>query len=565
MAIGSYILQLSKIQSAFSEVLRFGNINVSPVNYIDMRYGTLGRTGSWETIDSGLNDFRWSSLSQSLALVQSDAPAESLVTSEVQDLSSQANQVADSWSSWLADALIPNDDDLKKGFGFNTNKDLATSLKECSLTSNCVEFKEHPLATLSLFGRDLITTGLLFKGVDAVIQSVDLMISNGGDISSAEEDDAKLVGNSSAIRSLFKSLLSSTGVGAGLIAVFHAVAVVSGVASSLATGFITVGVFFGYIVPFLPMMAVLMMGIGWVCEAVLLFLIIPLLLPLAIMSKENGSPLFKVTSIISMYASVLLRGPLIFISFMVFYTLSYGAVYAANSVAFNIIGHGGNDSFFLIQAFEYLLMFGLLGVLYYAAFKTLTDIMVGLPDYVFGHIGVSGIRINVAGTFELAVSAKVLSNTLAGAAESLANGVSKNPAQKKRDSANQQQGREYERRFIRERMTENGYDLDDMIGGGNGGRGDTSVGESGRGNAPVNHGSRSGGDGSENMGGYKPARSNDATAPNVHNNPRQLKEAGSPVDQHRSATRETSEKTHDQTSGREKDNYRSQERPSDTE
>ena len=174
--------------------------------------------------------------------------------------------------------------------------------------------------------------------------------------------------------------------------------------------------------------------------------------------------MFRVTSIVSMYASILLRGPLIFISFIVFFSLSYGAVYASNSVAFNIIGHGGKDSFFILQAFEYLVMFSLLGVLYYASFKTLTDVMVSLPDYVMEHIGVRGIKVNVAGTFALAVSAKAMSSTLNGAADTLTNGMINQPLQKKREEKVFVAGKEQKGKEMREALKSKGLDYDVLVG-----------------------------------------------------------------------------------------------------
>ena len=466
MAIGSYILQISKIQSAFAKVLRFGSVNLSPVNYTNSKSGTLGvNDGKVDFTSPIFSDYKLGTIDESLNMLDGRSTILTVMTNSDIDVKSQADEISDSWSSWLADALIPNDDVLKKGFGFDEHKDLATNLKTCSMTANCVDFKEHPMATLSLFGRDLIATGLMFKGVDAVIQAVDIMITGGGEPSDAN-GSPKLLGNSIAIRAIFKALMATSGVMGGLIAIFHAISVMSGVASSLATGFITVGIFFGYIIPFLPMLAVLMMGLGWVCEAVLLFLVMPLLLPLVIIHRENGSPLFRVGSIVGMYSSILLRGPLIFISFMVFYTMSYGAIYAANSIAFNMVSHGGEDSFFLIRAFEYLMMFSLVGVLYYASFKTLTDVMVELPDHVMQHIGVTGLRVGVAGSFELAMGAKVLGGVVGDTADNLAGGVTKYPAQKKRDMENQKAGGAKARKAISEKLKQNGYDLNEMLNNG---------------------------------------------------------------------------------------------------
>ncbi|UKA04521.1 hypothetical protein [Photobacterium damselae] len=473
MAIGSYILQLSNVQQAFSQVLHYGSIDVKPINYVDLESGALPRQNvlDWASLSDSLTEYVDNTLPEMMQVVSTDSDVSTTTAQSGSDPIGNSIEIADNWSSWLSDALIPDDIDLKRGFGFDKNTDLATSFHQCAMTTNCVDFKEHPLATLSLFGRDLIATGFLFKGVNAVIQAVDQALLSGGDMSSVSQagTNSSVTGDSSAIRTVVKSV-SRTGL-AAIIAVFHTVAVMSGVASSVASGFITVGIFFGYIVPFLPMIAVLLMGLGWVCEAILMFMIIPLLLPLCIWKRESGSPLFKPTSIVAMYTSILLRGPLIFVAFIVFFSLSYGAIYAANSVAFNVIGHGGGDSFFILQAFEYLVMFALLGVLYYAAFKTLTDVMVGLPDQVLGHIGVKGITIRTAGTFELAVSAKVLSSTLNGVADNFGKAfvdrISDKAKREKRDKANYINGGNHREQGIRDMLAEKGYNLDDLLGDGN--------------------------------------------------------------------------------------------------
>lgn len=497
MAIGSYILQLSKVQQAFAQILHFGSVDAQPINYVDRTTGTLPRqnVSDWSGFSSLLSEYVDDTLPEMMQVVSTNSDPVFTANQTGSDPIGDSAELADSWASWLSDALIPSDEDLKKGFGFDVNKDLATSLKQCSMTSNCVDFKEHPLATLSLFGRDLITQGFIFKGVNAVIQAVDQTLLSGGDGEDASKatNTGSVTGGSSVISSVI-SAVSKGGLSIA-IAVFHTIAVMSGVASSIATGFITVGIFFGYIVPFLPMMAVLLMGLGWVCEAILMFMIVPILLPLTIWKQQNGTPVFNPTSLISMYASILLRGPLILVSFIVFFSLSYGAIYAANSIAFNIIGHGGEDSFFILQAFEYLVMFALLGVLYYAAFKTLTDVMVSLPDQVLGHIGVKGITVRMAGTFELAASAKVLSGTLNGVADGFSGALigkgkqmgAKNLTKHMKDSYDK--GVMEREQDIRNKLDQRGYDLDKLLGEGgtNGGsKRDSTSASKGRGGSEEN-------------------------------------------------------------------------------
>lgn len=454
MSLGSYILQLSDIQRAFSNALQGGDPDMNINTYLDISTGTLPMRGGVETSNEKAFSLFVKSFADQFSALQSGDNASVAVTKTVSNVQNDAANSVNDYSAYLMDMLIPGDDILKKGFGLNEDDGLVSSLQKCSFGMNCVNFTQHPLATISLFGKNLLTTGLMFKTADAVIQAVDMFVTNTGsstnDVDMNSGSVGKLLGPAAKIVQMFKFFT----VGNAILMIIHVVAIMSGIASSIATGFIIAGVFLGYLLPFMPMMAMFMMCLAWIAEGLLLFLAIPFLLPLVIITMGEGKTLFKPTSLISMYASLFLRGPLIFIGFLIFYSLSYGAIYAANSLIFNVIGtsdfNQGGVSGFLVTAVEYLIMFILLGVLYHATFKTLTEIMVKTPNYVLQNLGANGLNVSVSNGWEQMVQASVIGKYFTGATDELKGGLKNSIAGSERDK-------------ISRKLAEKGHDLNELL------------------------------------------------------------------------------------------------------
>lgn len=403
VAASSYFMQLSKESEKYSNII----YNSAPKVEIKSNLREGGNlplvTDKWETDDvlvkKKANFPKTEALfKQSLNAGNSDMMA----TSNIGDtaVADEMGAVSE-FMAVVADWLVPSQDVLMQGFGIENHDTLTEGLASCTTTTNCVEFKQHPLVTVSIFGKDLLITGVMIVLIDQIIKTINNFMGNDDD---EKNSDGKLT--DTLKRFAFKTVLGS------VAGVMQFISILSSIVAIFGSVYILVGIFLGYIVPMLPYIAQLMMWLSWFAEFLLLFLSIPLLVAFAFIVKEDGQALFKPTSIISMLASLVLRAPLIFIAFMVFYTLSYAGIYMVNSTLFTmfkaeIVGAGFLGGLMSLFGIVIFLVFTM--GMYFLIFKTLTKVMTELPDHVLRPLGVESLNVQVSAGLEAFIAARSIS------------------------------------------------------------------------------------------------------------------------------------------------------------
>ncbi|ELP5899802.1 hypothetical protein QTV49_001699 [Vibrio vulnificus] len=411
VAISSYFMQLSKEQEKYTEVIYNATPKASAKSNLRVGGNMPNITTLWSNDESlvlkGANfPVNESNFSTQLQEGSSDIAAQSLRGDET---GSGETEVMAEYVGMMLDMVIPADDVLKHGFGLE-GANFVDSLSQCTTTTNCVNFRQHPIATLSIFGKDMLMTGLVIVLVDSLIQALNRAI-NGGDGQGSDSENAIDGGG---------FLAKLKGIGISIFAqitkigpVIKILAIISSVFAIFGKVFIVAGIFIGYVVPMMPYIAQVMMWLGWLAEFLILFCVIPLLIAFAFITKDDGESLFKPSSIISMMASVVLRAPLIFIAFMVFYTLSYAGIYLVNSTLFTMFRmemEADGVLMSIVAAFSSIVFFVFTVGMYFLIFKSLVKMMTEMPDYVLRPMGVDSLNVQVTAGIETFIAAKSMAD-----------------------------------------------------------------------------------------------------------------------------------------------------------
>lgn len=411
MSISSYFAQLSSLQSRVIEAM---SSSVSPVkiNLIGDQDNSSGVLSSnfLRSYEVGERITYYTPFGGDLKIpLREDGFFGNKTTS---DSAVSTDGVKDSDFSWLLDLMIPGDNVLKQGFGFDTDKSLVNNYEDCSTTTNCVKFTQHPLATMSLFGKELVLKSIYIIIVNQIISAI-AGIDIQSIIDSLSSDFGSFLGKD--VQKAFSSFLSKI-VGGTYKLVIGSLAVISGVAAKIATILLLAGLVLAYVLPFMPFLTQLFLWLGWVAEVLILFAVSPLLYVLMLWKKDDGSSVVSGSTILSMHASVILRAPLIVVSFIMFWTMSYVAIYAANSIIFAVMESDLTSGSLLIRMISYVVMFTFIALSYFVCFKMLNDLMSKMPDFVLKHINISGLNNATSAGFEQFIQTREMHNFISGAA-----------------------------------------------------------------------------------------------------------------------------------------------------
>lgn len=426
MAISSYFMQLSQEQQKYSEVIYNSEPKVTMTSNLFKASGMPAQTGKIQS-EISLSEKRglfptnnWIA-SAHLDTENVDQAAQSLRGDDPTD---DGDQVVNEFVAEAADFVIPSQDILMAGFGLKGDTWLE-SMQECSTTTNCVEFTQHPIATISLFGKDMLHTGMMIVMVDALIQALNNKI-NGSDEEDTNDSDGGMFSKVAAkLGNTVKSLASKYFV---VTWVIKLLSIVSGIIAIFGGVFIFAGMFIGYLVPMMPFVTQVMMWVAWFAEFLILFVVIPLLVAFSFANKEDGQPLFKPTSLISMLAAVVLKAPLIFVAFMVFFTMSYAGIYIINSTMFTLFSvefssQGVGLVSGIMQIVHAVIFFVFVVSMYFIMFKNLTKLMSEIPDYVLRPMGVQSLNIQVSTGVESFVMTAAMKNELTRALQTAGGGA----------------------------------------------------------------------------------------------------------------------------------------------
>lgn len=411
VAISSYFMQLSKEQEKYTEVIYNATPKASAKSNLRVGGNMPNITTLWSNDESlvlkGANfPVNESNFSTQLQEGSSDIAAQSLRGDETGD---GETEVMAEYVGMMLDMVIPADDVLKHGFGLE-GENLVDGLAQCTTTTNCVNFRQHPIATLSIFGKDMLMTGLVIVLVDSLVQALNQAINGDGNKGSDSDNGIDGGGFLAKLKGIGISLFAKiTKIGP----VIKVLAIISSVFAIFGKVFIVAGIFIGYVIPMMPYIAQVMMWLGWLAEFLILFCVIPLLIAFAFITKDDGEALFKPSSIISMMASVVLRAPLIFIAFMVFYTLSYAGVYLVNSTLFTLFRmemEADGILMSIVAAFSSIVFFVFTVGMYFLIFKSLVKMMTEMPDYVLRPMGVDSLNVQVTAGLETFIAAKTMAD-----------------------------------------------------------------------------------------------------------------------------------------------------------
>jgi len=468
VATPSYMQSLSEIQSRYVVAMAGGAPEFTFTTNYDGETGMLKhlRDDYADNEDLLIKVEKYKSFQgdTSSALVSDSVELRSV--SSKADVAIEAETGMDDIINYVVDMVLPSQDTLVKGFGMGDENDtLAGAFKNCSTTMNCVDFNQHPLVTISLFGKELFLIGIQIKSIDFVVQvindNVQSALSGGfdGDLKKSKS------GVGSKIASKLVGFLGDTGYGSAIKFLLASLAFFMSIMSVVASGFILAGAFLGYILPIMPMITQFLMSLGWIAETLILFAFVPVLLPLVILLKNDGSSVISLGAVTKMYLSILLRGPLILIAFLIFFAMSYAAIYAINAIIFNVVAL---DSYNALQSggvmgaytlvMSKIVMILLAMLLYFVAIKSLTDYMMQSPDFAMRAMGVEGLKASVQSGFEQYLQARTVSGYIDKAAGSAFNKVRDKTVKRAR-----QEGAKKAQEDLSNKLKEKGHDLKELL------------------------------------------------------------------------------------------------------
>ena len=397
VAVSSYFMQLSREQEKYTDVI----FNASPkvTSKVNLREGgnTPHQLAVWANDEILIAKKQFlprseMTFARNLMAKNVDMAASSMTGDEP---SESDTAIVTKIVMAIADIMIPAEEILTKGFGLESDN-IIEGLSACTTTSNCVNFKQHPLATVSIFGKDMLVVGLTIIIVDKLVRLIDGIANN-------SDDDG-------GIFSFVTSFIKNIAVG-WVTKFIKVLAIFTSILSIFGSAYVFAGIFVGYIVPMMPYIAQIMMWLGWFAEFLILFSVIPLLVAYAFIVKDDGEALFRPSSIISMLASLILRAPLIFISFMVFYTLSYGGIYIVNSTLYTMFKleiASGSIMGMIMSIFGSVVFFVFTVGMYFLIFKSLTKMMTEMPDYVLRPMGIESLNVQVSSGIEAFIAARTI-------------------------------------------------------------------------------------------------------------------------------------------------------------
>jgi conjugal transfer/type IV secretion protein DotA/TraY len=426
LAISSYFMQLSQEQQKYSEVIYNSEPKVTVTSNLFKASGMPAQTGKIHS-EISLSEKRGLLPTNNWIIsahLDTDNVAQAAQSLRGDDPTNDGDQVVSGFVAEAADMVIPSQDILMAGFGLKGDTWLE-SMGDCSTTTNCVEFTQHPIATISLFGKDMLHTGMMIVMVDALIQALNKKI-NGSDEEDTNETEGGMFSKVAAkLGNTVKSLASKYFVVTWVIKILS---IVSGILAIFGGVFIFAGMFIGYLIPMMPFVTQIMMWMAWFAEFLILFVVIPLLVAFSFVNKEDGQPLFKPTSLISMLAAVVLKAPLIFVAFMVFFTMSYAGIYVINSTMFTLFSiefstQGVALVSNIMNIIHAVIFFVFVVSMYFIMFKNLTKLMSEIPDYVLRPMGVQSLNVQVSTGVESFIMTAAMKNELTKALQAAGGGA----------------------------------------------------------------------------------------------------------------------------------------------
>lgn len=326
-------------------------------------------------------------------------------------------------SSYIIDMMLPGDDVLKRGFGFDEKETLVDNYKSCAMSSNCISFKQHPLVTMSQFGKDLVQSSVTVIIIDSVLQSL-----NSIDIAGyVDSIDDSMFG--SIVPDEFSEKLKIAGKGAGVLwkILIGSLAIISSLAASFSFFLMAAGLALAYLLPIIPIMGQILLWISWVLEVLVLFTLFPILVGLMLI-RPNGKPLLPLNSLVGMFASILLKPLLYVVVFVCYYTITYVAFYLINSVMFFVISdvgmaHNAGVVTWLLDAIGGVVSILMVIYLYFKILLKLNQHTLEIPELILNYIGVKGFKVAAVSGVEAMLTTAVISQNLTKSIQNVSGGV----------------------------------------------------------------------------------------------------------------------------------------------
>ncbi|CAH0530709.1 hypothetical protein CTH30272_03051 [Allocatenococcus thiocycli] len=364
----------------------------------------------------------------------------------------------------VIDSVIPGSDTLKEGFGFDEDKTLTDSLNECSLnSSNCLNFTESPVITLIKYGNDLMNVAInvymivtLMDTVSGLVEDVDDVVDAA--IGSLGSKDGVLKSIAKVVTKAGKFLIKS---------IVYAVKAVTDLIEPLVYLLLGAGITLFFITALAPLLAHTLAWLNVFLEALVVFALSPLLSALALI-KVNKRPLFSITKLAGMYASLIARPPLLVVAFIIYYLFTYIGVFMLNVMVGGLVGNATNTDIGAVidngtgisNIVMTIVMLCIFIFLLYKVLMHVNKISLEAVDASLKYVGIDGFSVNTITSTEGMIGGAAITGALSKVMGK-ASGAAKQFGGKAKEIKRQQAvGAEKYKKQLQAKLNESGHDID---------------------------------------------------------------------------------------------------------
>ncbi len=277
---------------------------------------------------------------------------------------------------------------LSFGFGLGDGKedDFVEGLKKCA-DGSCYKFVQHPIITLSLYGSEMLFTG----GIIMILSTFGDIITEGiSTIADVIGDMGSLLGGIVGPLGKVVGFLSGTLVGIVADVFIVTFKVVIALVAPIGTLYMVLGLLMCFMLPIIPIVGYLMMWVMWLLEVAMVFVFFPVFAMLHII-KIDKRRLLPSSRFAGLFLSIILKPLLFLMSFVLFYSLTYIAVYLVNSMAGVMLANFSDVGIFGV--FMEVISMMIILYLYYKCLVKIYSSTQEVPNRILSYIGVQGFDV----------------------------------------------------------------------------------------------------------------------------------------------------------------------------
>lgn len=413
MVLPSYFSRLSNLTSKLSS--QFNSFDIAASGIVDLEEDTL-ITG----IKDGVQRYNKTDIeSWSGAFIPVGAALNGVknpdvvyvpLTNDEARETKEADEDSVTFVYKLMDAIIPAQDVLVGGFGLDKPTGDSTfvgGMISCANTGKCYQFSQHPLATLTMYGQEIMAKGLVIIVANEILKA----LTNLKEVTDGLFDTlGKVTGQSAAAKAL------KYGFKGGFMLVEVALllgTVVTDILRPFANIMVVMGIMLSFVLPLVPVVGWLLASIMWILESMMVIIFYPLLLALAFI-KVNDQPILSTRKFVGLHVSVLIKPALYVSTYVFFFGILYSAFYVVNTAFGQILltldsaDSGAFKSIGVIISM--ILTFVSLLYLYFKIVVVLSSKCIELPDVVLGYIGIQGLAPKPIGEAEALIGGGLLAH-----------------------------------------------------------------------------------------------------------------------------------------------------------